>query len=74
MRQKRLLLSYPAYPIFPNYAVKGGRRNGTTATDAIGRLLLKTTLFSKKGKSSSDFEQAAGPNHRTRASSARTES
>ena len=59
MRQKRLLLNYPVYPIFPDYAVKSDRRIGITATDAIGRSLLNTTPFSTKGKSLSIFEQSA---------------
>ncbi len=58
MRQKRLLLNYPVYPIFPSCAVKTGQTAGIARTVAIGRPLLNTTLFSLKGKSLSHFEQA----------------
>ena len=59
MRQKRLLLSYPVYPNFLDCVVKSDRRIGIIATIAIGRSFLNTTLFSKKGKSLSNFEQTA---------------
>jgi hypothetical protein len=59
MRRKRLLLSYPVYPIFPNCVVKSDRRIGITATDAIGHPLFKTTLFPIKRKFLSNFEQSA---------------
>src|SRR5207253_6940517 len=52
-----LAFNYPVYPIFPDYVVKSDRRIGISITNAIGRPIGKTTLFSTKGKSNSIFRQ-----------------